>query len=375
VVTLEAPCPYFEQLLAFPALYPIRRDLMEKYGDQWTHNPTTFVCNGPYKLEEWAHENNILMKPNEYYYGRQRLGPESIKFMLMKEENSIYNAYNAGELDYIESIPPEEAVKLKEEGKLNLGDTLTVGYMIFNCQKKPFDDPKVRKAFSLAIDRNSIVQNITHFGKPAGGFVTFGIKDADGGDFRTKAGDYYSVKKEDYQKNCDEARKLLAEAGYPGGKNFPTVPYITNDMGPNKKVAEALQNDFEAQLGVKVTLEFEDWNTLNATRKSGDFILSRGGWVGDWDDPTTFLKIFLKGTGNNEAHYENLKYDELIHRAELEKDPAERMESLHQAENIVIGQDYAVAPLTFGVNKWLQRDLKNVGHNSLGVILFTYAHK
>ncbi|MDR1254242.1 MAG: peptide ABC transporter substrate-binding protein [Oscillospiraceae bacterium] len=374
-VTLSQPCPYFETLLFFPALYPVRQDIVEKYGDKWTQDPTTFPCNGPYSFKEWAHESYILMEQNQHYWDQQSIGPNSLKFMLMKDVNSTYNAYNAGELDYIVAIPPEEALKLKEDGKLHISDTLSSSYMIFNYQKTPFDNPKVRKAFSLVIDRNSIIQNIAHFGKPAGGFVPFGIKDADG-DFRANGGDYYSVKKEDYQKNCDEARKLFAEAGYSDGENFPTVTYLTNSEGPNRQIAEAIQHDITKALKVTISVELEDWNTFCATRKEGNFLFCRGGWNGDWDDPTTFLKIFLKDTGNNEAHYDNPEYEKLLSDAERESDPVKRMQLLHQAEDIVIGKDYAVAPLIFGVHKCLIKDdIKGVGHNSLGIVLFAYAHK
>ena len=374
-VTLTTDLPYFEELCAFPAMMPVRQDIIEAKGDQWTFDPSTYISNGPYKLTEWTHNSQIVMAKNENYYDYANLGPDTITFKLMDDSNAMLSGFKSGELDYIQNVPQAELPSLIASGDMKIVDYLGTYYVCFQTQKAPFDNPKVREAFTLAVDRNYIVEKVTQAGQvEAGAYVPSGISDAEeGSDFRKVGGDYYDPTKDAYEANCEKARQLLAEAGYPNGEGFPVVEYLYNTDDAHKAVAEALQNMWEQELGVTVTLNNQEWNAFLQTRKDGDFSIARNGWISDYNDPVSFLDMWVTGGGNNDAHYSNLDYDNLISQAKAESDPAARMKLLHQAEDILVGQDYVVDPLYFYTQKYMLRDgIEGMYYTPLGYFFFGY---
>ncbi|MEG1894563.1 MAG: ABC transporter substrate-binding protein, partial [Clostridia bacterium] len=230
--------------------------------------------------------------------------------------NAMLSGFQSGELQFIEDMPVDEIATLLKDGKLNIVDYIGDYYVCFQNQKAPFDNALVRKAFSLVIDRNYIVEKITQTGQvPATGFVPAGVYDAQGGgfdDFRTVGTDYWDASADAYKANCDEARALLAEAGYPNGEGFPVVEYLYNTSDAHKAVGEALQEMWKQELGVTVTLNNQEWNTFLQTRKDGNYDIARNGWIADYNDPMSFLDMWITGGGNNDAQYNNPAYDELI---------------------------------------------------------------
>ncbi|MDR2656658.1 MAG: peptide ABC transporter substrate-binding protein [Oscillospiraceae bacterium] len=379
-VSLITSVPYFLDVAGFPSCFPVRQDAIEAGGDQWTFDPATYLTNGPYKLAEWVHSEKIILAKNENHYDYANLGPDTITFTLMDDNNARLNAYDSGELDYIEDVPVDLIPTFIAEGKITIVPYIGTYYVEFQTQLEPFTDPNVRKAFNLAIDRNYIVENITRTGQvPATGFVPSGIYDVEGGagaDFRTVGGEYYSVTDESYESNCEEARALLAEAGYPGGEGFPTVVYLYNTSDAHKSIGEALQYMWQEELGVNVQLQNEEWNTFLETRKQGNYSIARGGWIADYNDPATFLDMFVTGGGNNDPQYSNPDYDALIVEIKSESDLAVRFEKLHQAEDIIIKDDMIVGPIYFYTNYYMQReDLGGIYRNTMGITIFSYAHK
>jgi oligopeptide transport system substrate-binding protein len=361
----------------FPAAFPVRQDIIEKYGDQWTFDPATYISNGPYKMTEWVHNSYIMMVPNENHYDAANLGPKSIKFALMDDDNAILASFNSGELDFIESVPVDEIPSLLSSGRLKVADYIGTYYVSFQTQKKPFDDPLVREAFSLAIDRNYIVKQITRAGQvPADGYVPYGIYDAagPGSDFRKTGGGYYSIKDEDYQANCDKARKLLEQAGFPGGKGFPIVEYLYNTNDQHRAIAEALQNMWQKELGVSVTLNNQDWAVFLETRKNGEYSIARNGWIADYNDPISFLDMWITESGNNDAQYKNPDYDALIKKVKSTGDAVERMKLMHQAEDIIF-KDHMLAPIYFYTRPYMVNpNLKGWYYTPLGYFFFMYAY-
>lgn len=379
-VTLTTDLPYFEELCAFPAMMPVREDMIEKAGDQWTFDTSTYISNGAYKLKEWTHNSQIVVEKNENYYDVENLGPETITFKLMDDQNAMLSGFNSGELDFIEDVPQAEIANLIASGDMKIVDYIGTYYVCFQTQKAPFDDPRVRKAFSLAIDRTYIVNQVTQSGQvEAGGFVPSGVYDADGADgddFRTVGGDYYKPTDADYEANCDEARQLLADAGYPNGEGFPVVEYLYNTSDAHKAVAEALQFMWEEELGVKVTLNNQEWAAFLQTRKDGDYSIARNGWIADYNDPISFLDMWMTGGGNNDAQYANDDYDALIKQAKTTTDNAERMDLLHQAEDKLIGEDSVLAPLYFYTQKYMLADgIEGMYYCPLGYFFFGYTHQ
>ncbi len=374
-VKLSKFTPYFEEICAFPATSPVKQEIIEKDGDKWTNSPDTYVSNGPFKMTERKRNSKIVMEPNENYYDKDKIKTKKIVFHLMDDTNAMYAAFKSGELDFINQVPPDEVKALLKDKTLKVDPQIGTYFVCFNNQKAPFDNPKVREAFSLAIDRNFIVSEVTGTGEvPAGAYVPKGVNDAkgiDGDDFRKIGGDYYKVDKKDYEANCEKAKKLLEEAGYPDGKGFPTVDYLYNTDANHKAIAEALQNMWQEKLGVTVNLQNQEWNVFINDRKQGNYSIARHGWVADYNDPMSFLDMFLTGGGNNDAKYENPSYDALIQAAKAEKDPEKRMQTMHDAEKMLIADDNVVAPLYFYTSKRMIQDgEKGLYYTPLGYYLF-----
>lgn len=375
-VVLSYDCPYFEEIMAFPATFPVRQDMVEG-NEQWTYDPATYIGNGPYKMAEWSHNAYILAEKNENYYDYENLGPDTIRFTLLDDANAMLTAYNSGELDFIENFPTDEMANYLASGEITVADYLGTYYVCFNTEDEVFSDPLIREAFSLAIDRNYIVENVSQAGEvPATAYVPSGVNDAagpSGDDFRTVGGDYYSVAAEDYEANCEKARELLAEAGYPNGEGFPTVEYTYNTDDKHKAIAEALQNMWQEVLGVTVTLSNQDWNVFLESRKQGDYQIARNGWIADYNDPCSFLDMWYTDGGNNDAQYSNPEYDAQIDAAKATSNREERMAAFHAAEDILIEQDSVLAPIYFYTQPYmLADDIQGMYYTPLGYFFFGY---
>ena len=374
---------YFLEICAFPAAFPVRQDIIEAYGDTWTtdDNSSHYISNGPWKLAEWVHDSYIKMVPNEYHYDAANLGPNSLTFQLMEDQNSMLAAYRSGDLQFIEDMPVDEIAGLLASGELNIVDYIGTYYVCYQTQAAPFDNALVRQAFTLAIDSKYIVEQVTQTGQvPATGFVPAGIYDADpnGDDFRTVGGDYWDAPVDDatYQANCEKARQLLAEAGYPNGEGFPTVTYLYNTSDAHKAVGEALQQMWQEELGVTVQLQNQEWNAFLETRKKGEYQIARNGWIADYNDPCSFLDMWYTGGGNNDAQYSNPEYDAMIDAAKATSDPAERMSYFHKAEDIIIGQDWALGPIYFYTQKYMMADdISGAFYTPLGYFIYGYCTK
>ena len=373
VVTITSDLPYFTEICAFPATFPVREDVVS--NPEWTYTPETYISNGAYKMTVRETNSQIVMEPNEYYYNVDKLGPQKITFKLMDDNNAQLNGFNTGELDFIETVPVDEVAGLLASGEMKVVDYLGTYYVCYQTQKAPFDDWRVRKAFTLAVDRNYIVTEITQTGQvEAGAYVPAGVYDAagvEGDDFRTVGGDYYDPTADSYEANCEEARALLAEAGYPNGEGFPVVEYLYNTDDNHKAIAEALQNMWQTELGVTVTLTNQEWGTFLQTRKDGDYSIARNGWIADYNDPMSFLDMWLTGGGNNDAQYSNPDYDAKIQEAKATSDVATRMQLMHEAEDILLEQDWVVNPLYFYTQSYMLADgIEGMYYCPLGYFFF-----
>lgn len=378
--TLTTDADYWLEICAFPCTFPVRKDIIEASGDQWTFDPATYVCNGPYKMSEWSHNAYIKAVKADTYYDIANIGPNTITFQLMDDAGAILSAFQSGELQFIEEMPVDEIATLLASGELKVVPQYGTYYVSFNTQKAPFDDARVREAFSLAIDRNYIVEKVTQTGQvPADGYVSPGISDAEGvsgDDFRTVGGSYYSVAPEDYEANCEKARELLADAGYPNGEDFPAIEYLYNTNDNHKAIGEALQNMWQTVLGVTVTLNNQEWGVFLETRKTGDYTVARNGWLPDYNDAMSFLDMWLTGGGNNDAQYSSADYDAAIAEALATSDISARMQAMHKAEDILLKDDKVLAPLYFYTQKYmLDESVQGMYYNPLGFFFFMNCSK
>ncbi|MFA9463763.1 MAG: ABC transporter substrate-binding protein [Velocimicrobium sp.] len=343
VVTLKAMCPYFLELVAFDTFYPVKQDIIESAGESWTLDPATYVSNGPYKLKEWVHDSYILMEQNENYWDIANVGPKEIKFVLMSDPSAQLAAFESGEVAFIDDIPTSEIAAQKEQSDFHMDPQLSVAYVQFNTQNEYLSNPLLRKALTLAVDRTYICEQIGQAGQqPTSAFVPTGLSDADPTqDFRTVGGEYYNAT--DYEGNVELAKQALEDAGYPNGEGLPTFNYLTNDAGTNVDIAEALQ-DMWSKIGINLNIDVQEWNTMLVSRKDGEFDITRGGWAADYNDPITFLDMFVTGGGNNDPQWSNADYDALIKKIKTTSDSAERIQYLHDAEDLMMN-DWIICPL------------------------------
>ncbi len=376
-VTLYQDCPYFESVCAFPATFPVRQDIIESAGGQWTYSADTYIGNGPYKMTQWDHNSLISTVKNDQYYDYDALGPDELNFYLMDNAASMYTAFKNDDLQFAIDVPLDETQTLLADGSLKVKPVIGTYFLNMNNQAAPFDDARVRQAFSMAIDRNYLVETVTGTGEtPAGAYIPDTVNDVNGDSFRTIGGEYYSVASENYEKNCEKARELLAEAGYPNGEGLPAVEYMYNTGDSNVALAEALQNMWKTVLGVNVTLNALEWSAYFETLFMDDFQLCCIDWFADYNDPGTMLDMWHSQNGNNVARYANPEYDAIIETAKVQSDIQKRMESYHEAERLLIEEDCAIAPLYHNTQKYLLADsVSGMYYTPLGYFFFGYCSR
>lgn len=365
-IKLTSPCAYFRELCAFSSLMPLREDVVEG-NDSWTFE--NYMGNGKYVISNWTHDDVIEMTVNDKYYAQDEIKNTGINWKLMDDANAMLADFRSGSLDFINEVPVDETAALMAEGTLQITPYLGTYTAVFNIEKEPFNDPLVRQAFSLAIDRSYICETVTQRGEqPASGWVPSGITNYAGGDFREDGGDYYSVDPADYEANCEKARELLAQAGYPGGEGFPVVEYVYNTNDGHQKIYEALAYMWQQELGVTVNGSNQDWNVFLDTRSVGDFEVARHGWIADINDAINFLDMWTTSQigGNNYARWSNTEFDQLVADSVNEMDVAKRQEILHKAEDLMM-EDMIVAPIYFYVEPYcVSERLTGPCHTSLG---------
>ena len=369
-VELNAPITYFLELTAFPTYMPVKEDVVSTNPD-WALSPKQYIGNGPFKLVEWQHNNKMRFVKNENYWDSNCVRLKELIFTMIEDESSELTAFELGEIDITQNVPLPDVERLKQEGKLKTYPHIGTYYICFNTQKPPFNDKNVRKAFTYAIDRKKIVEKVTKRGeRVALSWVPYGIKDLDGIlEFREFGGDLFQ------DNNVIEAQRCLNEAGYGIGLTFPDVTYIYNTNEGHKVLAEAFQEMWRKNLNVQVNLMNQEWKVFLKTRREGDFQICRHGWIGDYLDPMTFMDVFVTGNGNNDAHWSNKEYDELIRKAKLSSDQKERMELMHKAEKILM-EEMPICPIYFYVNSFCMKDnIKGVGISPLGFVDFSEAYK
>lgn len=378
VVELSAPCVYFDKLVSHSSMAPVQKAAIEANGDQWSLKPETYVGNGPMKMIEWVPGSHITFAKNDNYWNADKVTLNTLKFVLMEDSNAAYSAYQTGEVSMIKDVPTEEIPSLKGQPDFHVDPDMGTYYISFQTQKEPFNNPDVRQALSLAIDRdyaaNTVMQGTY---SPSTNFVGPGISDMEPGSSfeevtrKNNGGDFFNVANHDA--DAAKAKELLAKAGYPNGKGFPTIEYMTNDASYHKVLAEYLQNCWKETLGINMDIKIVEWSTFTPTRRSGDFEVARNGWVYDYDDPSNMLNLFKTGGGNNDGKYSNPEFDKLIDAANSTADVKEHYAMLHEAENMLL-KDSAMAPIAYYNDFYLMdTKLKGVWHSPYGFWFFQYA--
>ena len=380
-IKLAYPCSYFDKIVAFGTMSPVQKATVEKNGDSWATKPETYVCNGPYTITEWTPSEKIVCKKNENYKGgwdSSKIVNDKLTFLLLEDSSASYTAYTGGTAQLIKDVPTEEIPTLKKDKKdeFNVDPILGTYYLSMNLNKAPFNNKNVRKALSLAIDRDYVANTVMQGTyTPAYNYVGTGVDDVETGKFleNSKAANggktYIS---EDYKANLEEAKKALAEAGYPEGKGFPTITYSTNDTGYHKALAEYLQKVYK-DLGITMNIDIVDWSSFTPKRRAGEYEMARNGWVMDYNDASNMIELFTSTNGNNDGKYNNPAFDKAMNDSKV-ADKTAHFAALHEAEKIV-SEDYGFIPVAYYNDFWLQStSLKGTWHSPYGYWYLQYAY-
>ncbi len=374
VVTLNAPCSYFGSLAAFATLSPVQQATVEANGDAWAIAPETYVSNGPFYMTEWVEGSHILFSKNPNYWNADAIKLDGIQFALIEDSNAAYSAYQTEEVLFIKDVPTEEIPSLEGNGDFYVDPIIGTYYISLNLNNEAFADAKVRRALSLAIDREYVGGTLMQGTyTAAGNFMGPGWTDTDGTPFIDKAngGNAY-IDTTNFEANLEEAKALMEEAGYPNGEGFPSISYTTNDAGYHKVVAEYLQQAW-AELGIDLQVNIVEWSSFTPMRRNGEYDVARNGWVGDYSDPSNMLDLLYSTNGNNDGKFNNADYDAAMDISRTTLDAAERSEALHTAEDILM-EETACIPIAYYNDFWLQSDkITGSWHSPYGYWYFMYA--
>ncbi|MGH7823608.1 MAG: peptide ABC transporter substrate-binding protein [Candidatus Binatia bacterium] len=330
-VQLKHPASYFLSITTFEVTFPQRQDVIEKFRANWT-DPENIVTNGPFLLASWKHENQIELRANpNFFAGKPAI--DKVSMFMVNEKTTALAMYEQGRLDFLDnhSIPTLEKRRLAKQRGFKRVPQLRGDYYGFTIDRKPFNDPKVRKAFAMAIDRN-VFPKILHGGEqPAPSWIPPGMPA-----HNSELGLPF---------NPVEARRLLREAGYPAGKGFPRVTLAYNTQEDHKLVAEAVQGMWQRTLGVVVDLENQEWKVYLKRLQIDPPHVFRLGWGADYPDPDNFMKLFTSDSGNNHTRWKNPRYDQLLEQAARELDPERRAKLYDEAQRILCETDLPIVPL------------------------------
>jgi oligopeptide transport system substrate-binding protein len=345
IIELESPTPYFLSLLTHNTWWPVHPPTILKYGSmtdrisKWTR-PGHFVGNGPFTLKNWRLNNAIVAEKNPLYRDAANVTLNGIHFLPI-EIDGEERAFRADQLHITSTVPIHRLdwYRKHHPNNIRFDTSLGVYYYILNTAHPPLDDPRVRKALAYSINRDELTEHVLQAGQqPAYHFTP------------PNSGGYNARARLPYDPEL--ARQLLAEAGYPGGKGFPTFELLFNTSEAHHTIAVTIQQMWKKELGIDVELYNQEWKVYLSTRESGDFDILRASWFGDYDDAYTFLSLGETENGNNHSRWSNAKYDALLKEAAVTSDSEARKELFQQAETILI-DEMPVIPLYFYVTTTL----------------------
>ncbi|MCL5290218.1 MAG: peptide ABC transporter substrate-binding protein [Bacillota bacterium] len=368
-VVLRAPAPQFLGLTAFQTYYPVYQKNVEQ-NEKWFTDAELYISSGPFKLISWEHNQKITLEKNPNYWDAKNVKLQKLEIYLIESLQTGFTMFQGNQLDMQNEVAVEELKSLQGSKELQIVPDTSVDYYQFNLSRKPFDDARVRKALAMAVDRDQLVKNVLQAGQqPAYALVPYGFLEGEGKDYRQEGGDLF-------KQDIDLAKKLLAEAGYPDGKEFPKVTLLYNNNENIHKVAQAVQQMWKVNLGIEVALENVEWQVYLDRQAERDFDITRTAWGPDYLDPMTFIDIFVTDGGNNDTGWSHREYDKFVKEANSTGDQKKRMEAMHSAEKILM-DEMPIMPVFFYTHPILvKEDVKGVITPSLATYAdFKYAYR
>ena len=423
-VTTANYVAYWNELLAFPAYFPVREDVVS--NDAWATDPSTYVCNGPYTMESWEHNSVITLVKNPNFYDADEITMETINFYLSDDANNMLSNFKNGDWELIDDVPTNEIASLKAEypdefvvaGQIgtyyvcwNINEDILPASSTLTGAEAEQAKAEIRNAIGLLFDRNYIVEEIGQAGQiPASSFVAMGMTNPDGTQFYETAGHsddyvgYYDVSADAYESNFESAVETLKkyytyDESTGMFTDFPTLTYLYNTSEAHKAIGEYLQSAMAA-VGITMNLENQEWATFLNTRKAGDYSIARNGWVADYNDPICFLDMWVTNSGNNDVQFgkgnaadakvysldltsygydtkvENgtwaETYDVLISDIKSCTDPETRYALMHEAEDLLMSTG-CIVPLYYYTDIYmLDSNVHGFFSNPLGYKYFMY---
>jgi oligopeptide transport system substrate-binding protein len=329
-VRLKKPAAYFIYLTAHWSTYPMRKDVVERHGDRWTE-PDNIITNGPFKLARWQHDYKIELEANDKFFeGRPELN--KIKMFMVAEQSTAFALFENDELDYVDnrSFSTHDVDRYRNSPGYRRVPLLQGTYLGFNALKKPFTDKRVRRAVSMAIDKTVFPKLLRRGERPSTSWIPEELP----GSSNSSALPF----------DPDAARKELALAGYPGGKNFPSVQLLYPNREDTRLIVESIQAQLKKNLGISIELLNQEWKVYLATRRKDPPPLFRANWIADYPDAETYMNLFTTGNGNNHTRWSNATYDQLVQDAAGELDQAKRALMYKQADTILCRDEAAIVP-------------------------------
>lgn len=377
-VTLTNPTPYFLGLTSFYTFYPVHQATVEG-NEAWAADANTMVTNGPFTLTTWTTGSEMGWTKNEKYWDAANIKLTNVTASIVNSGATETASYQGGEIDYAGAptgeIPTDQIQPLSQQfaDEFKLTDIASTYYYEFNTKEKPFNNVKIRKAFAMAIDRQSLIDNVTKAGQtPAYGFVPTSIAGLNNQSFRDEHPD-----SEYFKEDAAQAKTMLEEGMKEEG--YTTLPPITllyNTSENHQKLALAVADMWKTNLGVEIETKNEEWSVFLESRKTGNFQIARAGWSADYNDPMTYMDMFVSGGGNNNTGYADPAYDALIDGAyKGGNDPEKRMQDMAAAEKMLIQDNMVIMPVYYYTQASLTKPyLKGVTTDFSGAINFTRAY-
>ena len=351
VVELVAPTPFFPDLCAFRTLAVVPRRAIEKYGDRWVRAPDT-AFSGPFTLAAWRVNDRIRLAKNPHYWNAAEVRLNTVDLLPQNDPNFCLNTFLRGDADLIfdkRRVPAELIDVLSRTNYMHRFEVLATFFYRYNVTRPPFNDPRVRKALGMVVDRQRIVERITRGGEKFGThFTPPGLRG-----YAPPEGLAYDPV---------AARKLLTDAGFPEGKGFPLFRYLMPNTVQSAQIAVELREMWQKELGIRMEIQQLEWKVYLHEQGATNYDVSYSSWIGDYNDPNTFLDMFMSKNGNNRTGWSNARYDELMREGNSQVDPKKRAELLRQAETILAHDDVPVVSIFFekGINLFRPEDVGGI---------------
>lgn len=367
-VTLHKPVAYFLHVATFASLAPLRKDVIEKFGDTWTE-PEHIITNGPFKLTSWEHDYQIIFERNENYYG-PKAKLKKIHCLMVSEQSTALSLYQTKKLDIIVEVPPLDIPRLKKTSEFHSGNFLSTYYVGINTKKAPLTNPNIRKALASAVDRKQITEILQKGDIPSTSLIPMGMLGYNaniGLPFDVNAAQEF-MKKAGYDKKED--RWVHAKTKEP----FPSLAFMYNTNEAHKTVAESLQAQWKKNLGIDVSLDNQEWKVYNSTLQSShktpektSYNLFRLGWNADYPDPDNYMSLFTSYSANNHTHWGDKKFDTLTEKAKSILNPKQRLELYNQTQKLLLEDGAAIIPLFVYAHQamWRDTEVKGIKLNPL----------